>query len=54
MVKSKKSTLLKKVIKPKDAIKEMLDGYEFVPDFVPSTKKLFSKKSRMYYLKKMR
>ncbi len=54
MVKMKNLPFLKKQKKQKDAIEKMLEKYEFVPDFVPNTKKLFSKKSRLYYLKKIR
>ena len=54
MVKIKKLPFFKKLKKPKDAVEKMLEDYGFVPDFIPTTKKLFSKKSRIFYLKKMR
>lgn len=41
----------KKPFTSKDAIKKILEKYDFIPDFIPQSEQLYLKKSHGYMLK---
>lgn len=54
MVKVKSTETSKTRKKPQDALKKILDECEFMPDFIPRTKHLFTKKCRLYSQKRIK
>lgn len=54
MAEIKDTKIPHKTKKTQDEIKRILDKYDFTPDFIPSTKSLYSKKSKLFRQKSMK